>query len=523
MAHRITAPSVLTVAEAELRIVMDDFVKVYERLDQDDDVNVKPNYSYTELIYLSILRSPNFCLPISEIYKYIKSRFSFFRNSTRKHWCNAVRHSLSKTKCFTKIAVGRGSSGNNNLNRSTYLWCIVPGSIVNFARGDYRPNVDTESGTNTLRWGYFRVNAGKFWDQVAVYLEKKMEVFQQMIFTTSSPGKVLEAQACYITGDTSLAQKSSANSPLLREHLYNVKQRQPTHTVHYGAHDNLSDSGTKDMSITQSPNIRDNTSRDSGNDSISDTSPEDRKRKHLENITNIGCRINASYISVNSSVLDDTRKTPDLPDLGHVSPLSISPSLSLIGNVTYEGESLTGSSFTSIYSTMPSYASTPVIASLTQQRFPPALSHYSHSVSPPLFPSLSPLSYPISSSNNSTPGNIIHSASPSGTFYPPYVPPSSSVPMSLPYLTSTVNSSKTVPSNVYMSRGSQSPFYKSLQTGSFDFGTFTSGFMPQLPPYQYDPYQTSMVSTENVYNSTPLYYHTGPDIAQTPTVDWSTM
>jgi hypothetical protein len=108
------------------------------------------------------------------------------------------------------------------------------------------------------------------------------------------------------------------------------------------------------MSITQSPNIRDNTSRDSGNDSISDTSPEDRKRKHPENITNIGCRINASYISVNSSVLDDTRKTPDLPDLGHVSPLSISPSLSLIGNVTYEGESLTGSSFTSIYSTMPS-------------------------------------------------------------------------------------------------------------------------------------------------------------------------
>jgi hypothetical protein len=47
MAHRITAPSVLTAAEAELRIVMDDFVTVYERLDQDDDVNVKPNYSYT--------------------------------------------------------------------------------------------------------------------------------------------------------------------------------------------------------------------------------------------------------------------------------------------------------------------------------------------------------------------------------------------------------------------------------------------------------------------------------------------
>ena len=91
-------------ADSELRRVMDNFINIYEQLGKCDGPNVKPNYSYTELAYLAMLRSPNFCLPITEIYRYIQSRFVFFKNSTRKHWKNAVRHSLAKTLCFTKIA-----------------------------------------------------------------------------------------------------------------------------------------------------------------------------------------------------------------------------------------------------------------------------------------------------------------------------------------------------------------------------------------------------------------------------------
>lgn len=90
-------------ADIELRRVMDNFVNIYEQLGKCNGPNVKPNYSYTELAYLAMLRSPNFCLPITEIYRYIQSRFTFFKNSTRKHWKNAVRHSLAKTLCFTKI------------------------------------------------------------------------------------------------------------------------------------------------------------------------------------------------------------------------------------------------------------------------------------------------------------------------------------------------------------------------------------------------------------------------------------
>ena len=91
------------VADSELRRVMDNFVNIYEQLGKCNGPNMKPNYSYTELAYLAMLRSPNFCLPITEIYRYIQSRFAFFKNSTRKHWKNAVRHSLAKTLCFTKI------------------------------------------------------------------------------------------------------------------------------------------------------------------------------------------------------------------------------------------------------------------------------------------------------------------------------------------------------------------------------------------------------------------------------------
>ncbi|XP_071143232.1 uncharacterized protein [Mytilus edulis] len=493
MASRLTTPSVLSAAETELRTVMDDFVTVYERLDQEDKADKKPNYSYTEMIYLSILRSPNFCLPITEIYKYIRNRFSYFRSSARKHWCNAVRHSLSKTKCFTKIAIGRGSSGNHNLNRSTYLWCIVPGSIVNFARGDYRPNVDSESGTNTLRWGYFRVNAGQFWDQVAVYLEKKMEIFQQMILATQSPGKVLEAQACFIPGLAStvpIMNSPQSNAPTIvtnkesADNPFGTKQDIPTRTVHYGP--NLSDSGILDQSIPKMQRRTVNNSRDSGNESFSDSSPEEKRQKQ-NNLPSKGCGLNASYLTVNSSILDDTRKTPELPDLGHVSPLSISPSLSPItGNVTYDNDTFAGSSYSSTFPSVPaSFASTPVVTSFSQQRFSQAPSVYTHSFSPPLFPSLSPPTFQVPME--------------SPACYPQFVQ-TNSKPLTLPYLQSSMNSPMNTQHNMFLPRAyPQPPMYipHQVPAGSYDFGQFP---VPPIShtPYQYESYGCQ--SSENQIN-----------------------
>ncbi|XP_050389858.2 uncharacterized protein LOC126808855 [Patella vulgata] len=194
--------------DVDLHNVMMNFVNIYEKLDASDELLEKPNYSYTELVYLAILRSPNFCLPIGEIYKYVQNRFVFFRNNTRLHWRNAIRHSLSKTKCFTKINLGRGSSGSSN--RSCFLWSISPASIINFARGDYRPNVDRDSGTNTLRWGYYHTNAGNFWDQIAVVLENKIEFFKATAAICPTPVKVFQQQICNLPNQS---VESSTNIP----------------------------------------------------------------------------------------------------------------------------------------------------------------------------------------------------------------------------------------------------------------------------------------------------------------------
>ena len=52
--------------QAATRRVIDTFVKVYE---QDPEPGKKPLYSYSELSFLALLRSPSFCLPVTEIYR----------------------------------------------------------------------------------------------------------------------------------------------------------------------------------------------------------------------------------------------------------------------------------------------------------------------------------------------------------------------------------------------------------------------------------------------------------------------
>lgn len=213
----------------ELRAVVDNFIRIYESLDDTTRTDTKPNYSYTEMIYLAMLRSPNFCLPIPEIYKYIMTKFPFFCTTRKGHWKNAVRHSLSKTKCFSKIAVGRGTCMATALQRSSFLWCIVPSSIINFARGDYRSNVDKESGTNTLRWGYYQMNAGQFWERVARIMESKLLNFRNK-FNTSSANTLMESQVCNIQCRTHSQNMHVRTLPTTRPPTYWNAAMHPTYT-----------------------------------------------------------------------------------------------------------------------------------------------------------------------------------------------------------------------------------------------------------------------------------------------------
>lgn len=117
----------------ELRCIIDNFVDIYEKLSPSQEIDQKPNYSYTELIFLAILRSPNFCLPIQEIYSYVQKHRYF---NSKLHWKNAVRHSLTKTRCFRKIAITRASE--TVVTRSSFLWSVTAASMTSIARGDYR-------------------------------------------------------------------------------------------------------------------------------------------------------------------------------------------------------------------------------------------------------------------------------------------------------------------------------------------------------------------------------------------------
>ncbi|XP_064600834.1 forkhead box C1-A-like [Liolophura sinensis] len=190
-----------SVTQDDLRSVLDNFVRIYEGLDTQD-VSQKPNFTYTELIFLAIMRSPNFCLPITEIYRYIETGFCYFKATSKQHWKNAIRHSLSKTKCFTKIGRKNQKPRNGVLNRSAFLWGITPKSLLTFARGDYRPT-NKFSGSNALRSGFQQVNANGLWERCVLSLTHRMEAFQNILDTSPSPAKLFQLQMCNLE-DTSV-------------------------------------------------------------------------------------------------------------------------------------------------------------------------------------------------------------------------------------------------------------------------------------------------------------------------------
>ena len=65
--------------------------------------DVKPPYSYAQLIGQAIFSSDEQMLTLSMIYDFIKSKYAFFRH-TNAGWQNSIRHNLSLNKSFEKVA-----------------------------------------------------------------------------------------------------------------------------------------------------------------------------------------------------------------------------------------------------------------------------------------------------------------------------------------------------------------------------------------------------------------------------------
>ncbi|KAF2742765.1 hypothetical protein M011DRAFT_411907 [Sporormia fimetaria CBS 119925] len=70
---------------------------------QDSAKDIKPPYSYAQLIGQAILSSPEEMLTLANIYQFIRDRYAYFRH-TNAGWQNSIRHNLSLSKVFDKVA-----------------------------------------------------------------------------------------------------------------------------------------------------------------------------------------------------------------------------------------------------------------------------------------------------------------------------------------------------------------------------------------------------------------------------------
>jgi forkhead transcription factor HCM1 len=97
-----------------------------------EDDGTKPNYSYSQLIAMAILRSPNRRLTLAQIYKWISESFRFY-GSQQTGWQNSIRHNLSLNKAFIKQERPKDDPGKGN------YWAIQAGYEAQFLKDKTRP------------------------------------------------------------------------------------------------------------------------------------------------------------------------------------------------------------------------------------------------------------------------------------------------------------------------------------------------------------------------------------------------
>jgi hypothetical protein len=97
-----------------------------------EDDGTKPNYSYSQLIAMAILRSPNRRLTLAQIYKWISETFRFY-GSQQTGWQNSIRHNLSLNKAFIKQERPKDDPGKGN------YWAIQAGYEAQFLKDKTRP------------------------------------------------------------------------------------------------------------------------------------------------------------------------------------------------------------------------------------------------------------------------------------------------------------------------------------------------------------------------------------------------
>ncbi|MBE7179913.1 MAG: FHA domain-containing protein [Terriglobus roseus] len=93
----------------------------------DSARDIKPPHSYAQLIGQAIISSPEQKLTLAKIYEFIKEHYAFYRHSGGG-WQNSIRHNLSLSKCFEKVARRTDEPGKG------MKWQIVPDQREDFLK-----------------------------------------------------------------------------------------------------------------------------------------------------------------------------------------------------------------------------------------------------------------------------------------------------------------------------------------------------------------------------------------------------
>lgn len=79
----------------------------HDTMDPKRQMNSKPPFSFSCLIFMAIEDSLHQRLPVKDIYHWIEEHFPYYRTAPAG-WKNSVRHNLSLNKCFQKVDKLRG-------------------------------------------------------------------------------------------------------------------------------------------------------------------------------------------------------------------------------------------------------------------------------------------------------------------------------------------------------------------------------------------------------------------------------
>ena len=125
--HQMSAPAILQPNKSQASnsasssVVRNSFLK--DRDEYRTNSDVKPPYSYSQLIILSMKESKQPKMTLQMIYDWIIGNFSYFKKAD-PNWQvtfkNSIRHNLSLNKCFRKIARQKDEPGKGG------FWMLDP-------------------------------------------------------------------------------------------------------------------------------------------------------------------------------------------------------------------------------------------------------------------------------------------------------------------------------------------------------------------------------------------------------------